>query len=44
MNNFTIHVKSKDIYVDLAGDVKKRLETSKYEIIKTKNSKKDHHQ
>ena len=44
MGNFTIHVKSKDIYADLAGDVKKRLERSKYEIFKIKNSKKDHYQ
>ena len=44
MGNFIIHMKSKDIYADLAGDVKKRLETSKYEIFKTKNSKKDHYQ
>ena len=44
MGNFTIHGKSKDIYADLAGDVKKRLERSKYEIFKIKNSKKDHYQ
>ena len=44
MSNFTTHVKPKDIYADLAGDVKKRLETSKNEIFKTKNFKKDHYQ
>ena len=40
MGNFIIHVKSKYIYADLAGDVKKPLETIKYEIFKNKNSKK----
>ena len=32
MGRFIVHVKSEDIYGDLTGYVKKRLETSNYKV------------
>ena len=32
MDSFIVHVKSEDIYANLAGDVKKRLDTSNSEV------------
>ena len=43
-DSFIVHVKSEDIYADLAGDVKKKIGISNYEFKRTlpigKNKKK----
>ena len=31
-NNFVIHIKAKDVYESIANDVKKRFDTSNYEL------------
>ena len=42
-DNFIIHIKTKDVYEDIAVDVEKRFDTSNYEInrsLPTKRNKK----
>ena len=31
-NNFIIHIKTEDVYEDIAGDVEKRFDTSSYAV------------
>ena len=32
MDNFIVHIKSEDVYADLAGDIEKSFHTSNYEV------------
>ena len=36
MDNFIVHIKSEDVYADLAGDIEKSLHTSNYEVDREK--------
>ena len=34
MDSFTIHLKSKDVYADIAIDAETRFDTSNYEVVR----------
>ena len=36
MDNFIVHIKSEDVYADLAGDIEKSFHTSNYEVDREK--------
>ena len=36
MDSFIVHIKSEDVYADLAGDIEKSFHTSNYEVDREK--------